>query len=175
MIIAKDKAVTLEYTLSDESGETLESSKGREPLTYIHGTGGLIRGFEVALEGKSPKDNFSFTVKPDDAYGERRQEMLFQAPKEQLKSVAGLSVGMPLRVQTPSGAMVVTVAAIEDDKVLLDGNHPLAGKDVTFAVEVLDVRDATAEEIALAHHPAEGCGTSCGTSCGSTCGEDCCG
>jgi len=80
MIITKDKAVTLEYTLSDENGETLETSKGREPLTYIHGSGGLIKGFETALEGKSPKDAFSFTVKPEEGYGERRQDLVFQAP-----------------------------------------------------------------------------------------------
>ncbi len=175
MIIAKDTAVTLEYTLSDESGETLESSKGREPLTYIHGSGGLIKGFETALEGRSPKDSFSFTVTPEDGYGERRQELLFQAPKEQFDSVPDLVVGMPLRVQTPNGAMVVTVAGIEDDKVLLDGNHPLAGKALTFAVEVLDVRAATEDELEEARQPSEGCGDSCGSSCGDSCGEGCCG
>jgi FKBP-type peptidyl-prolyl cis-trans isomerase SlyD len=143
MIIAKDKLITLDYTLSDESGETLESSKGREPLTYVHGSSGLIKGFETALEGKSAEDSLSFTVKPEDAYGERRQELLFQAPKEQFGGIPDLVVGMPLRVQTPNGAMVVTVAGIEDDKVFLDGNHPLAGKALTFAVEVLGVRDAT--------------------------------
>jgi FKBP-type peptidyl-prolyl cis-trans isomerase SlyD len=171
MIIGKDKAVTLDYTLCDESGETLESSKGREPLTYIHGSGGLIKGFETALEGRSPKDSFSFTVKPEEAYGERRQDLLFQAPKEHFGGISDLVVGMPLRVQTPNGAMVVTVAAIEDDKIFLDGNHPLAGKALTFAIKVLDVRDATAEEIEQAHQPAEGCGGSCGSSCG----EECCG
>jgi len=171
MIIAKDKAVTLDYTLCDESGETLESSKGREPLTYIHGSGGLIKGFETALEGRSPKDAFSFTVKPEEAYGERRQDLLFQAPKEQFSEVKDLKEGMPLRVQTTKGTMVVTVAAIEDDKVLLDANHPLAGKALTFAVEVLDVRDATVEEIEESQRSAEGCGSTCG----STCQEGCCG
>jgi FKBP-type peptidyl-prolyl cis-trans isomerase SlyD len=171
MIITKDKAVTLEYTLSDENGETLETSKGREPLTYIHGSGGLIKGFETALEGKSPKDAFSFTVKPEEGYGERRQDLVFQAPKEQFGGVTDLAVGMPLRVQTTNGAMVVTVAGIEDELVLLDANHPLAGKALTFAVEVLDVRDATEEELEESSQPAEGCGSSCGSSCE----EGCCG
>jgi FKBP-type peptidyl-prolyl cis-trans isomerase SlyD len=174
MVITKDTAVTLEYTLSDESGETLESSKGREPLTYIHGTGGLIKGFEEALEGRSPKDSFSFTVKPEDAYGERRPDLLFQAPKEQLSGVSDLVIGMPLRVQTSNGAMVVTVAGIEDDTVLLDGNHPLAGKALTFAVEVLDVRQATEEELDDARNAVQGCGDSCGGSCGeSSCCDSC--
>lgn len=174
MIIAKDTAVTLEYTLSDETGETLESSKGREPLTYIHGSGGLIKGFEEAMEGRSANESFSFTVKPEDGYGERREELFFQAPKEQFTGLSDLAVGMPLRVETTNGAMVVTVVGIEDDKVLLDGNHPLAGKALTFAVEVLDVRQATEEELEEYRHAAEGCGDSCGSSCGSSsCCDDC--
>ena len=171
MIIAKDKAVTLEYTLSDERGETIESSKGRAPLTYVHGSGGLIKGFETALEGRSAKESFSFIVKPEDGYGDRRENLLFQAPKEQFSGIPELAVGMPLRVQTSNGAMVVTIAGIEEDKVLLDGNHPLAGKALTFVVEVLDVRDATAEELEEASQPEEGCGGGCGSSCG----EECCG
>ena len=170
MIIAKDKAVTLNYTLSDERGETLETSRGKEPLTYIHGSGGLIKGFEAAMEGRSAKDSFSFTVKPEDGYGERRNELVFQAPREQLKEIPELAVGMPLKVQTPDGALVVTIAGVEEDKVLLDGNHPLAGKELTFAVEVLDVRDATSEELEEARSPQ-----GCGGSCGDACGQDCCG
>ncbi len=174
MIIAKDKAVTLNYTLSDESGKTLETSIGKDPLTYIHGSGGLVKGFEAAMAGRSVKDSFSFTVKPEDGYGERRQELIFQAAKEQLKEIPDLAIGMPLRVQTPDGALVVTIAGFEEGKVLLDGNHPLAGKDLTFAVEVLDVRDATAEELEE-NQAAAGCAGSCGDSCGDACGEGCCG
>ena len=172
MIVAKDKAVTLDYTLSDERGETLETSKGKEPLTYIHGSGGLIKGFEAAMDGRSVKDTFSFTVKPEDGYGERRHELLFQAEREQLKEIPELAIGMPLKVQTPEGTLVVTIAGFEADKVLLDGNHPLAGKDLTFAVEVLGVRDATAEELEEAMSP-HGCGGSCGDSCGTP-AQDCC-
>jgi FKBP-type peptidyl-prolyl cis-trans isomerase SlyD len=169
MRVAKDKAVTVNYTLKDENGEVMESSKERTPLTYVHGAG-MIKGFETALEGKSPKDAFTFTVKPEDAYGERRSELLFHVKKEQLQGIPKIEVGMPLRVRTADGAMVATIAQIEDDKVLLDGNHPLAGRSLTFDVEVLDVRDATAEELAEAH-AEEGCG--CGSTCGPTCGEGC--
>ena len=170
MIIAKDKAVTLDYTLSDGTGETIETSKGKEPLTYIHGSGSLIKGFEAAMEGRSIRDSFSFTVKPEDGYGERRQELLFQATREQLKGIPDLAVGMPLKVQTPDRELVVTVAGFENDSELLDGNHPLAGKELTFAVEVLDVRDATPAEIEEAGRP-----DCCGGSCTDACGTDCCG
>ena len=170
MIIAKDKAVTLDYTLSDGTGETIETSKGKEPLTYIHGSGSLIKGFETAMEGRSVRDSFSFTVKPEDGYGERRQELLFQATREQLKGIPDLAVGMPLKVQTPDRELVVTIAGFENDSVLLDGNHPLAGKELAFAVEVLDVRDATLAEIEEAR--SRDC---CGGSCTDACGTDCCG
>ena len=167
MIITKDKAVTLNYTLSDEKGDVLETSKGRAPLTYVHGVG-MIQGFEAALEGKSPKDAFSFTVKPEEGYGERKPDLVFQVPREQLQGITGLSVGQPLRVRTPDGAMVAIVSSIADDAVVLDANHPLAGMTLTFDVEVLEVRDATAEELSQTRQACV-----CGTSCGDSCGEGC--
>ncbi len=169
MQVAKDKAVTVHYTLRDENGQVMESSKERTPLTYIQGAG-MIKGFEVALEGKSPKDAFTFTVKPEEAYGERRPELLFEVKKEQLQGVPNMEVGMPLRVRTAEGAMVASIAQIEEDKVLLDANHPLAGRSLTFDVEVVEVREATPAELAEAH-AEEGCG--CGSSCGPTCDEGC--
>jgi FKBP-type peptidyl-prolyl cis-trans isomerase SlyD len=170
MRIAKDKAVTLEYTLSDEAGEILESSKGKDPLTYIHGSGGLVKGFETALEGKSPKDVLNFTVHPKDGYGERRDDLVFQAKREQFAAISELTIGMPLRVQTSEGAMVVRIVEVQEDSVLLDANHPLSGKDLTFDVEVLDVRDATPEELEDEQQDSCGCsGDSCGDSCGSGC------
>ena len=172
MRIGKDKAVTLNYILSGENGEILENSRGKEPLTYIHGSGGLIRGFETALEGRSPKDALTFTVSPNDGYGERREELVFQAKREQFDGISELTIGMPLRVQTPEGAMVVRIAEVHDDTVLLDANHPLSGKTLTFNVEVLDVRDATAEE--LEGQQQDSCGCAAG-SCGDSCEEGCCG
>ena len=135
MRIETDRVVTVAYTLSNEKGEVLDTSEGREPLTYIQGAG-MIKGFEAALEGKSPQDAFSFTVKPEEGYGERRPELLFQVDKAMLREIPELAVGVPLRVRTPDGAMVAMVAGIEDDKVTLDGNHPLAGLTLTFDVEV---------------------------------------
>ncbi|OPY70347.1 MAG: FKBP-type peptidyl-prolyl cis-trans isomerase SlyD [Syntrophorhabdaceae bacterium PtaU1.Bin034] len=175
MRIEKDKAVTLEYTLRNEEGEVLETSRGRQPLKYIHGAG-LIKGFEAALEGRSAEESFSFKVKPEDGYGERRSDLVFQVPKEKLEGAPELSVGMPLQAQTPQGnVMVLFVSDIQDDHVLLDGNHPLAGMTLDFDVEVLEVRDATPEELleARQHEHAGGCGSSC---CSDTsgCGEGSC-
>jgi FKBP-type peptidyl-prolyl cis-trans isomerase SlyD len=173
MQISRNKVVTLSYTLSGEGGEIIETSKGKEPLEYIHGSGGLISGFETALEGRSPKDAFAFTVEPAEGYGERRDDLVFQAKREQFASIPEITIGMPLRVQTPEGAMVVRVAEIRDDAVFLDANHPLAGKTLTFDVEVLDVREATAEELEE-QQDACGCSSaSCGTSCGDSCGDGC--
>jgi len=175
MRIETDRVVTVAYTLSNEKGEVLDTSEGRAPLTYIQGAG-MIKGFEVALEGKAPQDVFSFTVNPEEGYGGRRPELLFQVDKEQLREIPELAVGVPLRVRTPDGAMVAMVAGIEDDKVMLDGNHPLAGLTLTFDVEVIDVREATEEELAGARQQETcGCGVSqqetCG--CGGSCEEGC--
>ncbi len=175
MRIETDRVVTVAYTLSNEKGEVLDTSKGRAPLTYIHGAG-MIKGFETALEGRSPKDVFSFTVEPEEGYGERRPELLFQVDKEQLKEIPDLAVGVPLRVRTPDGTMVAVVAGIEDDKVTLDGNHPLAGLTLTFDVEVVDVREATEEELAdVRQQETCGCGASQQESCGcsGSCEEGC--
>ena len=106
-------------------GETLETSKGKEPLTYVHGSGGLIKGFEAAMDGRSVKDTFSFTVRPEDGYGERRQELLFQAEREQLKDFSELAIGLPLKVQTPEGTLVVTIAGFEETRCSLTATIPL--------------------------------------------------
>jgi FKBP-type peptidyl-prolyl cis-trans isomerase SlyD len=174
MQIAKDKAVTLDYTLAGTDGEVIETSNGKEPLNYIHGSGGLIKGFESALEGRSVNDSFSFTVSPEEGYGVTRQDLLFQAPREQLSQIPELTVGMPLRVQTQDGAMIARIAEVHDDHVLLDANHPLSGQTLTFAVNILEVRDATAEELEDAYATESGCSSSCGDSCGDSCGGSCC-
>ena len=171
MNVAADKAVTINYTLTNDSGEVLETSQGRDPLTYIHGAGRLIKGLEVAMDGKSPKDAFTVRIAPEDAYGDYRKDLVFEVPKSQFQEFDGLEVGIPLRVQTPNGAMVVTVGEIGDDSVILDGNHPLAGIALTFNIELLDVRDATAEELDEVRQPAA-CAGSCGESCGEGCGDD---
>jgi FKBP-type peptidyl-prolyl cis-trans isomerase SlyD len=170
MEISKNKVVTVEYTLQDAEGTVLDTSHGREPLTYIQGTGSMIAGFEAALEGKTAQEKFSFVVEPGQAYGERDETMVFPVPREHFEGIDDLQTGLRLQAQTPQGAMVMTVARIEDQMVTLDANHPMAGKHLHFGVEVLDVRDATEEELSSVRC-GEGCSPSCCDTCGSSCGE----
>lgn len=172
MQISKQKAVTVEYTLTNDTGEILDSSKDRAPLTYVQGAGNMINGFETALEGKQAGEKFAFDVAPADGYGEQDKALLFAVPKERFQGTPDLEVGMRFQVQTPNGAMIMAVDRIEEDSVVLDGNHPLAGKRLHFDVEIVGVRDATDEELADAQNPTQGCGCSCDD---SSCGDSGCG
>jgi FKBP-type peptidyl-prolyl cis-trans isomerase SlyD len=155
MEIAKQKAVTVEYTLTNDAGEVLDTSGNHGPLTYIQGVGNMIPGFELALEGKKSGDKFSFNVSPADGYGEKDTALMFSVPKERFE------------VQTPNGTAIMAVDRIEQDSVVLDGNHPLAGNALHFDVEVLGVRDATDEELEQAQSGGQGCGCACDDSgCG---------
>lgn len=172
MVIEKNRAVSIHYTLTDDSGKVLDSSEGAQPLTYIHGRGNLIPGLESALNGKKAGDNLKVAVKPQDGYGLRNEEMIMDVPLEALKDVPNLRIGMPLEVQSDNGAFIMVVTEINGDKAKLDGNHPLAGQNLNFAVNVTDIREATSEElehghIHSSHHDHDGCG--CGDSCG--CGD----
>ena len=168
MQITKHKAVTVEYTLTDEGGQVLDSSRDRAPLTYVQGVGNMIHGFETALEGKQAGDKFSFDVAPGDGYGERDDAQVFAVPRDRFQGTPDLEVGMRFQVQTPDGAMIMAVDRIEENSVLLDGNHPLAGNQLHFDVEVVGVRQATDDELTEAQNPGQGCGCSCDDSgCGS--------
>lgn len=173
MKVEANKIVTAHYTLFDEGGEMLESSRDSEPFTFMQGAGMVVRGFETAMEGKDEKESFSFTVKPEDGYGEHRDELVFELPKDRLTDIPGLETGMALRMETPNGAMVVRVTDIGDDSVCLDGNHPLAGVDLRFDVEILEVREPTAEELDAIARNSQGCGDSCGDTCCHSCGGEC--
>ncbi len=167
MDIERHKAVTVEYTLTNDAGEVLDTSKNHGPLTYVQGVGNMIKGFESALEGKKSGDKFAFDVSPGDGYGEKDTALLFAVPKDRFKDVKDLEVGMRFEVQTPNGAAIMMVDRVEDDSVILNGNHPLAGSTLHFDVEVVGVRDATDEELQQAYSAGQGCGCSCDDSgCG---------
>lgn len=157
MKIEKDKVVSIEYTLRDDSGNILDSSEGREPLAYLHGNGNLIPGLEAQLEGKSANDALKVVVAPADGYGELDAAQIVNVPKSQFTGVADLAVGMQFTASGPEGQQVVTVTKIENDTVTVDGNHPLAGQTLNFDVKVIEVREATAEELSHGHvHGAGG-------------------
>ena len=151
MKISKGKVVSIEYTLTDEKGEILDSSKGQGPLMYIQGHGNVISGLENSLEGRSAGENVKVTVPPKDAYGEREEGRTMQVKKDNFKGVDELEVGMQFHAQGSSGTQVVTVTAIDGDIVTVDANHPLSGRTLNFDVSIVAVRDATKQELEHGH------------------------
>ncbi len=149
--------VLIHYTLTNDDGETLDTSSGREPLAYLHGGGNIIPGLERALTGKKTGDTLTVSIVPAEAYGLRDDTLLEVVPRTEFGGTEDLEVGMQFQVQTPAGVRIVTITGLEGDEVTLDGNHPLAGETLHFAVEVTEVRAASEEELAHGHvHGAGG-------------------
>lgn len=147
MQIDQHKVASIHYTLTNNEGNILDSSAGREPLTYIHGTGNLIPGMEEGMQGKKKGDKFNLKVTPEKGYGVKSDKLMQQVPRS---SFGAQLIEMGMQFQTNNG-QVVTITKIGLDSVTVDGNHPLAGVELNFAVEVLEVRNATPEEISHGH------------------------
>ena len=157
MSISQDQVVSIHYTLRDDAGEIIDRSAEGEPLSYLHGHGNLIPGLERELTGRKPGDRLQVKIAPTDGYGEYDPELVQRVPRRALKGIADVRVGMRLQANTPQGPRAVMVTHVGGDMVTLDGNHPLAGKNLDFEVEVAGVRPATAEELAHGHvHGAGG-------------------
>jgi FKBP-type peptidyl-prolyl cis-trans isomerase SlyD len=155
MKIEKDTAVTLQYKVTDPSGKVLDD--GKDPMAYLHGGyGNTFALLEAALEGQEAGFQARIELAAKDAFGERDETLLTSIPKSQFPP--GVKVGGQLRGQDDSGrSQVFTVVKVKGDHVLLDGNHPMAGKTLVFQLQVLDVRSASAEEIQHGHvHGAHG-------------------
>ncbi len=150
MQIANDKAVLLNYTLKDTDGTVLESSVDSDPLAYLHGHGNIIVGLEKELLGKTVGDKLEVTAEPAEAYGEHSADMV-QVVDRSLFEGMDVAPGIQFQAQTSQGVQVVTVISADDDEVTIDGNHPMAGKTLVFDVEVLEVRDASEEELQHKH------------------------
>lgn len=152
MQVAKHKVVSFEYTLRDDNNVVIDTSEGGQPLTYIHGTGNLISGLEKALIGKSAGDSFKVTIPPEEGYGTRDDQLLEVVPRNRFgASGEEVKAGMQFYAEGGSDLQVITVVKVEGDDVTVDGNHPLAGMTLNFAVKVVDVRDATEEEVMHGH------------------------
>jgi len=151
MEIAKDKVVTIDYTLTGEQGQVLDTSDGREPLSYLHGAGNIIPGLENALEGKAAGDQLTVSVPPDQGYGQRDERMVQTVPRGAFAGVPNVAPGMQFQANTNGGPRIITVRDVRDDQVTIDANHPLAGATLNFDVNVKQVRDATPEELAHGH------------------------
>jgi len=156
MKIAANTVVSLEYVLKDDSGEILDSSDG-EPLEYLHGHGQLVPGLERELEGKKAGDALDVKVPPKYAYGEHDPEHVIEVERGELPEDLVPEVGMELTTEGPDGEpLTMWITEINDEVVILDGNHPLAGQTLFFNVEVRDVRAATEEELSHGHVHGEG-------------------
>ncbi|HZJ03439.1 MAG TPA: peptidylprolyl isomerase [Thermoleophilia bacterium] len=138
--------VTIHYDLTDAEGTVLDSSKGGEPLSYLHGYGSIVKGLERELEGREPGQKTEVTLAPEDAYGERSPEAMMEVPRSEFPEGMEPEPGMTVQADTPGGAVYLQVNGVTEDQVTLDGNHPLAGKTLHFDVEVTDVRAATDAE-----------------------------
>lgn len=156
MQIAQNSVVAFHYTLTNDAGEVLDSSEGREPLTYLHGAGNIIPGLEKELEGRTAGDKLTATVSPAEGYGEKQPQLIQEVPRDAFQGVDGIQPGMQFQAQTQGGPLMVTVTKVEGDVVTVDGNHPLAGQTLNFDVEIASVREASQEEIEHGHVHGEG-------------------
>lgn len=151
MLISNRKVASFHYTLSNEQGEPIESSRERQPMSYLHGAGNIIPGLEKALTGKAAGDQFQVTIPPAEAYGERRPGQVQRIPAKHFRDARHLKPGRRVTIQTRRGPLQATVVKVGRFNIDVDTNHPLAGQTLTFDVEVIDVRDATAEEVSHGH------------------------
>lgn len=157
MQVAKDSVVAFHYTLTDSTGELIDSSRETEPLTILQGHGALIPGVEAALIGKVVGDHFQVMVSPEEGYGVRDDSRTQRIPKKYFQDGDRLKPGMVTVLKMQDGAHQVTVVKVGATVIDIDGNHPLAGKTLNFDIEITGVREASAEEIAHGHvHGAGG-------------------
>ncbi len=173
MKVAKDLVVSLAYQVRTEDGVLVDESPANAPLDYLHGHGSLISGLEKALENHEAGDKFDVNIPANDAYGQYDDNLVQRVPKDVFVGVDELQVGMRFLAETDQGPVPVEITEVGDDYVVVDGNHMLAGQNLSFNVEVIAIREATAEELAHGHvhgenghdhghdheHGQEGCGT----------------
>ena len=159
MNIADKLVASIHYTLTNDEGEVIDSSAGHAPLDYIQGLGNIIPGLENALNGKAVGDKLQVVIEAIDGYGEYNAELVQELPRTMFEGVDTIEVGMAFQAQTAAGMQVVEVKEVDEDTVTIDGNHQLAGQRLHFDVEVVAIREASAEELSHGHvHAAGGCG-----------------
>jgi len=158
MQVTTDKVVSFHYRLSEQGGALLESSYDAEPTLYLQGHGNLLSALEEAMEGKQAGDKFSLSISPEQGYGQRQEGATQRIPIKHLHNFKNLKLkpGMKVSVNTQHGPWDAVVLKVGKFNVDIDANHPLAGKNLEFDLEVMEVRDATDDE--LAHGHAHGAG-----------------
>ncbi len=149
LLVGDNMVVSIHYTLKDEEGAVIDSSDGAEPLKYLHGAGNIIPGLERALVGKTAGESLNVVVEPHFGYGEYQAELLQVVPRAAFEGVTSIEVGMAFTAQAPDGTQRrIVVRDISGDDITVDANHELAGVDLHFAVSVVEVREASEEEVA---------------------------
>ncbi|MGQ8365086.1 FKBP-type peptidyl-prolyl cis-trans isomerase [Glaciecola sp. 1036] len=157
MQIANNHVVIIHYSVKTDKGEEIDSSVNQEPLAFIQGSNYMIPGLEEALYDKVAGDEFSVTIAPDKAYGNRNENLVQRVPISMFEGM-DVEVGMSFRATTDHGEQSVTIVDKDAESVTVDGNHPLADKTLVFDVKIEDVRPATEEELAHGHvHGVGGC------------------
>lgn len=147
MEIAHRRVATVHFTLSDDTGRQLVTTRGHDPLVYMHGNGSIIVGLEAALEGRSAGETFVVDIPPERGFGPRHDSLVQTLPRTVFSGSNIPSVGEKLRAQTEKGPLDVVVTALSADAITVDGNNPLAGRTLRADVEVVAVRVATPQEI----------------------------
>ena len=155
MKIENNRVVRFHYTVSESGGGQIESSRGMEPIGALIGHGNLIPGLEEAMQGREAGESFDLTVGPDQAYGARREGLEQRIPRKHFKG-AKLSPGMQVMLPTDQGNRAMTIKKVGISVVDVDLNHPMAGTTLDFQVEILEVREASPEEIAHKHAHGDG-------------------
>ncbi len=151
MQLTKDKVATLNYTLKNKDGEIIDQSDDGT-FTYLHGARNIIPGLENALEDKQAGDKTSVVIDPEEAYGERSADKVQKVSISMFPDDVELEIGMQFEAQAPDGTNgLVMVTEIKEGEVVIDGNHPMAGIQLHFDVEIVEVRDATEEELEHGH------------------------
>lgn len=155
--IAENKVISIHYILRDDEGDVIDSSEGEEPLTLLYGQGDVVPGLESALLGRVAGDKLDVTVAPEEGYGLRQSAGPQSVPRDAFPEDVTVEEGMCFDVEDDDGdVQTFWVAEVQEDEVLIDKDHPLAGQTLNFSVEVTEVRDATAEEIEHGHAHVDG-------------------
>ncbi|MAZ66428.1 MAG: peptidylprolyl isomerase [Kangiellaceae bacterium] len=152
MNISDNCVVAMDYTLTDNDGQVIDSSEGREPLSYLHGAGNIIPGLEKELTGKTTGDSLKVVVAPDEGYGEKNPALVQKVPREAFQGVEEIKPGMQFQAQGPQGApQTIVVQEVAESEITVDANHPLAGVTLNFDVTIREVREASEEEVSHGH------------------------
>lgn len=149
-IVEDGRVVVVNYRLMDETGAEIDSSEVSQPISYLHGNGQILPGLERELEGKVVGEEATIVVSPEDGFGPHRQEYVMDVPRSQFDFP--VEKGSVVEAETPDGrSQYLQILDVKEDSVTLDGNHPMAGKELHFEITVVSIRDATAEEMNHGH------------------------